>query len=80
MPTNVSGYASALALIDHQIGTSQRPETLLKLAGVQFTFNNTVVAELVQDWSTPQHADRIMWFFSDVFPPFAAPVQRGVKP
>jgi nicotinamidase-related amidase len=40
----------------------------MELAGVQFTATNTVIAELAQDWSSPQGAELIKLLFTDILP------------
>lgn len=41
-------------------------------AGVVLTATNTLIAELAQDWSTPQGQELIALLFSDVFPALGA--------
>lgn len=41
-------------------------------AGVVLTATNTLIAELAQDWSTPQGQELIGLLFSDVFPALGA--------
>lgn len=41
-------------------------------AGVVLTATNTLIAELAQDWSTPQGQQLISLLFSDVFPALGA--------
>lgn len=43
----------------------------MELAGVQFTATNTIIAELAQDWSTPEGGQLIQILFQDVLPPIA---------
>jgi len=45
----------------------------MELAGVQFTATNTIIAELAQDWSTPEGGQLIQILFQDVLPPIALP-------
>lgn len=42
-------------------------------AGVQFTATNTIIAELAQNWSTPEGGQLIQVLFQDVLPPIALP-------
>ena len=41
-------------------------------AGAVLTATNTLIAELAQDWSTPQGQQLIGLLFSDVFPALGA--------
>lgn len=41
-------------------------------AGVTLTATNTVIAELAQDWSTPEGSQLIQLLFTDVLPPVTA--------
>jgi nicotinamidase-related amidase len=41
-------------------------------AGVVLTATNTVMAELAQDWSTPEGQQLIQLLFTEVLPPIAA--------
>jgi len=41
-------------------------------AGVVLTATNTVIAELAQDWSTPEGQQLIQLLFTEVLPPIAA--------
>jgi nicotinamidase-related amidase len=41
-------------------------------AGVTLTATNTIIAELAQDWSTPEGQQLIQLLFTDVIPPIAA--------
>jgi len=43
----------------------------MELAGVQFTATNTIIAELAQDWSTPEGGQLIQILFQDVLPPIS---------
>lgn len=45
----------------------------MERAGVQFTATNTIIAELAQDWSTPEGGQLIQLLFQDVLPPIALP-------
>jgi nicotinamidase-related amidase len=45
----------------------------MERAGVQFTATNTIIAELAQDWATPQGGELIQVLFQDVLPPIALP-------
>ena len=47
-------------------------------AGVVLTATNTLIAELAQDWSTPQGQQLIGLLFSDVFPALGAGVSSAV--
>jgi nicotinamidase-related amidase len=40
----------------------------MEQAGVKFTATNTIIAELAQDWSTPQGYELIQLLFTDVLP------------
>lgn len=40
----------------------------MEVAGVEFTATNTVIAELAQDWSTPNGSQLIQLLFTDVLP------------
>jgi len=42
----------------------------MELAGVQFTATNTIIAELAQDWSTPEGGALVQLLFQDVLPPY----------
>jgi hypothetical protein len=42
----------------------------MELGGVQFTATNTIIAELAQDWSTPEGGQLIQVLFQDVLPRF----------
>ena len=44
-----------------------------ELAGVQFTATNTIIAELAQDWSTPEGGALVQLLFQDVLPPISLP-------
>ena len=50
----------------------------MKDAGVVLTATNTLIAELAQDWSTPQGQQLIGLLFSDVFPALGAGVNSAV--
>jgi nicotinamidase-related amidase len=41
-------------------------------AGVTLTATNTIIAELAQDWSTPEGQQLIQLLFTDVIPPIAS--------
>lgn len=41
-------------------------------AGVTLTATNTIIAELAQDWSTPEGRELIQLLFTDVIPPIAS--------
>ena len=41
-------------------------------AGVVLTATNTVIAELAQDWTTPEGQQLIQLMFTEVLPPIAA--------
>lgn len=41
-------------------------------AGVVLTATNTIIAELAQDWSTPEGQQLIQLLFTDVLPPISA--------
>ena len=41
-------------------------------AGVVLTATNTVIAELAQNWSTPEGQQLIQLLFTEVLPPIAA--------
>ena len=41
-------------------------------AGVTLTATNTIIAELAQDWSTPEGQQLIQLLFTDVIPPISA--------
>jgi nicotinamidase-related amidase len=45
----------------------------MELAGVQFTATNTIIAELAQDWSTPEGGALVQLLFQDVLPPISLP-------
>jgi len=45
----------------------------MERGGVQFTATNTIIAELAQDWSTPEGGELIQVLFQDVLPPIALP-------
>ena len=44
----------------------------MEAAGVTLTATNTLIAELAQDWSTPEGQQLIQLLFTDVIPPIAA--------
>ncbi len=45
----------------------------MELGGVQFTATNTIIAELAQNWSTPEGGQLIQVLFQDVLPPISLP-------
>ena len=45
----------------------------MELAGVQFTATNIIIAELAQDWSTPEGGALVQLLFQDVLPPISLP-------
>lgn len=44
----------------------------MEAAGVTLTATNTLIAELAQDWSTPEGQQLLQLLFTDVIPPIAA--------
>ena len=46
-------------------------------AGVVLTATNTLMAEIAQDWSTPNGQQLITLLFTDVFPALGAGITQG---
>jgi nicotinamidase-related amidase len=53
--------------------SEQTARKRMELAGVQFTATNTIIAELAQDWSTPEGGQLIQLLFQDVLPAIQLP-------
>ena len=51
---------------------AQMSRRRLEGAGVVLTATNTMIAELAQDWSTPEGQQLIQLLFTDVLPPISA--------
>ena len=66
------GY-NVQAVMDASGSPFELPEEMsrrrMQAAGVVLTATNTMIAELTQDWSTPQGQELIQLLFSDVLPP-----------
>ena len=49
--------------------SEQMSRNRMENAGVVLTATNTMIAELAQDWSTPEGQQLIQLLFTDVIPP-----------